>query len=74
MSPKSLLNDKLKLCTIDQEEFLYLLNLIVSPDVKKMYHLEIGGEQPWLNTIYKWEKFDIGQEYNVRTGVVKVKA
>ena len=51
---------------------MYLLNLIVSPDVKKMYSL--GGDQPWLNTIYKWEKFDIGQEYNVRTGVVKVKA
>ena len=64
--------NKLKLCPIDQEEFLYLLNLIVSPDVKKMYNL--GGDQPWLNTIYKWEKFDIGQEYNVRTGVVKVKA
>ena len=32
----------------------------------------VGGEQGWLNEVYLWEKFDIGLEYNVRTGVVQV--
>ena len=54
----------------DREEYLYLLNL------KKMKKIRIrqsvGGEQGWLNEVYLWEKFDIGLEFNVRTGVMQV--
>ena len=69
---------------LDQEEFLYLLNLLKSNRVKKRQ--QVGGEQGWLNEVYLWEKFDIGMQYiyavhstvystgiqyNVRTGVVQ---
>ena len=69
---------------LDQEEFLYLLNLLKSNRVKKRQ--PVGGEQGWLNEVYLWEKFDIGKQYinavhstvystgvqyNVRTGVVQ---
>ena len=54
----------------DREEYLYLLNL------KRMKRIRIrqpvGGEQGWLNEVYLWEKFDIGLEFNVRTGVMQV--
>ena len=54
----------------DREEYLYLLNL------KKMKKIRIrqsvGGDQAWLNEVYLWEKFDIGLEFNVRSGVVQV--
>ena len=33
----------------------------------------MGGEQGWLNEVYLWEKFDIGLEFNVRTGVMQVR-
>ena len=53
----------------DQEEFLYLLNLIKSKKVKNFWpHL---GEQGWLNEVYLWEKFDIGQEYNTCPSMLK---
>ena len=32
----------------------------------------VGGEQDWVNEVYLWEKFDIGLEFNVRTGVMQV--
>ena len=69
---------------LDQEEFLYLMNLLKSNRVKKRQ--QVGGEQGWLNEVYLWEKFDIGIQYryvvhsteystgiqyNVRTGVVQ---
>merc|ERR1712226_1483639 len=53
----------------DTEEYLHLLNL------KKMKRIRVrqsvGGEQGWLNEVYLWEKFDIGLEFNVRTGVMQ---
>ena len=53
----------------DQEEFLYLLNLIKS---KRVINLKPkGGEQGWLNAIYLWEKFDIGHEYNLCAATVQ---
>ena len=50
-------------CNLDQEEFLYLLNLYISNQVKNWR--EDFGEQPWLNEVYRYEKFDIGSEYNL---------
>ena len=47
----------------DQEEFVYLLNLIKSKRVKNVW--PDLGEQGWLNEVYLWEKFDIGHEYNM---------
>ena len=32
----------------------------------------VGGEQDWVNEVYLWEKFDIGLQFNVRTGVMQV--
>ena len=32
----------------------------------------ILGDQGWLTAVYQWEKFDIGLEYNLRTGIVQV--
>ena len=40
-----------------------MLNLIKSKRVKNMR--PDGGDQGWLNSIYLWEMFDIGHEYNV---------
>ena len=54
----------------DQEEFLYLLNLIKSKRV--INTRPNGGEQGWLNAIYLWEKFDIGTEYNVCANVLNL--
>ena len=54
----------------DQEEFLYLMNLLKTNRVRKRQ--PVGGEQGWLNEVYLWEKFDIGSEYNVRSGVVQM--
>ena len=53
----------------DREEYLYLLNLRKMKMIKKQQQ---GGEQRWLNQVYLWEKFDIGLEFNLRTGVVQV--
>ena len=54
----------------DQEEFLYLLNLIKSKRVK--YFWPGLGEQGWLNEVYLWEKFDIGHEYNMCASYLKL--
>ena len=40
-----------------------MLNLIKSKRVKNMR--PDGGDQGWLNSIYLWEMFDIGHEYNL---------
>ena len=45
---------------LDQEEFLYLVNLMKSNKLK-LYN----GEQNWLNKVYFQEIFDIGYEYNM---------
>ena len=49
---------------LDQEEFLYLINLAKSKKVKYMGD-DLLGEQPWLNEVYRWEKFYINSEYNL---------
>ena len=54
----------------DQEEFLYLMNLLKTNRVRKRQ--PVGGEQGWLNEVYLWEKFDIGSQYNVRSGVAQM--
>ena len=53
----------------DQEEFLYLLNLIKTKRV--INATPDGGEQGWLNAIYLREKFDIGYEHNLCSGTVQ---
>ena len=50
----------------DREEFLFLLNL------KKSQIGETRNDQSWLNDVYKFEKFDIGEQFNVLLGVNKV--
>ena len=47
-----------------------MLNLIKSNRVRKRQ--SVAGEQGWLNEVYLWEKFDIGAQYNVRSGVVQM--
>ena len=47
-----------------------MVNLLKTNRVRKRQ--PVGGEQGWLNEVYLWEKFDIGTEYNVRTGVVQM--
>ena len=32
----------------------------------------VAGDQGWINEVYLWEKFNIGLQYNLRTGVVQV--
>ena len=51
---------------LDREEFLFLLNL------KKSQIGETRNDQSWLNDVYKFEKFDIGEQFNVLLGVNKV--
>ena len=50
----------------DREEFLFLLNL------KKNNKGQTQNDQSWLNDVYKLEKFNIGQEYNVLLGTPEV--
>ena len=38
-----------------------MLNIIKSKKIKDTYL----GEQGWLNEVYRYEKFDIGQQYNM---------
>ena len=54
----------------DKEEFLYLINLKIYNSVK--IRQSVQGDQGWLNEVYLYEKFDIGLEYNVRSGVAQV--
>ena len=56
--------------TVCREELLYLLNLKVLGRVK--VRQPVAGDQGWINEVYLWEKFNIGLEYNLRTGVVQV--
>ena len=55
---------------ICREELLYLLNLKVLGRVG--VRQPVAGDQGWINEVYLWEKFNIGLEYNLRTGVVQV--
>ena len=59
---------------LDQEEFLYLLNIVLSNTVKRRTD-SLGwkseGDQGWLNEVYRWEKFDIGQQYNLVAAIVQ---
>ena len=55
---------------IRREELLYLLNLKVLGRVR--VRQPVAGDQGWINEVYLWEKFNIGLEYNLRTGVVQV--
>ena len=57
--------------SLDGEEYLHLLNLKKMKSVR--VRQSVGGEQGWLNEVYLWEKFDIGLEFNVRTGVMQVR-
>ena len=34
--------------------------------------IHFQGDQGWINEVYLWEKFNIGLEFNVRSGVVQV--
>ena len=54
----------------DREEFLNLINMKISKGIK--VRRSTPGEQGWLNEVYLYEKFDIGLEYNVRSGVAQV--
>lgn len=54
----------------DREELLYLINLRITNRVK--IRQQVQGDQGWLNEVYLWEKFDIGLEFNVRSGVAQV--
>ena len=56
----------LVLNVLDREEFLFLLNL------KKAQVGAIQNDQSWLNDVYKFEKFNIGEKYNVLLGVKEV--
>ena len=40
-----------------------MLNIIKSKRVRTLQPHK--GDQGWLNAIYLWERFDIGQEYNL---------
>ena len=42
-----------------------MLNLKKSKTIRNLW--PDLGEQGWLNGVYLWEKFDIGQEYNTPT-------
>ena len=56
--------------TVCREELLYLLNLKALGLVK--VRQPVAGDQGWINEVYLWEKFNIGLQYNLRTGVVQV--
>ena len=56
--------------TVCREELLYLLNLKALGLVK--VRQAVAGDQGWINEVYLWEKFNIGLQYNLRTGVVQV--
>ena len=59
-----------KVSTVCREELLYLLNLKALGLVK--VRQAVAGDQGWINEVYLWEKFNIGLQYNLRTGVVQV--
>ena len=64
----------------DQEEFLYLLNIITSK--KSFYYYKSQklniedqwlADQSWLNEVYRWEWFDVGPQYNMQPLIAQQK-